>query len=86
MRDKFERAKELALRHRAVIGYVVGVAVGSALTYHSMKNRRVVAEVLMQETPEQIMALFEKNGAIDIIGERGSMIIIRSGVDPLKVG
>lgn len=86
MRDKFDRAIIFVARHQATVGYLAGVAVGSVLTYHSLKNRRVIAEVLMQETPEQIAELLKRDGVINIFSDKGSKIIIRSGIDPLKMG
>lgn len=81
MRDKFEKVGEFVWRHRVAAAYLVGCGVGSAVAVSVLKSKPQLIDVFVQETPEQIVAMFEQDGVIGLIGEK-TTIILHTGVDP----
>lgn len=81
MRDKFNNARDFVWRHRTAAAYLAGCVVGSTVTVMMIKNKPQLINVFLEETPDQLLAMFEQDGVIDLIGEK-TTVIIHSGIDP----
>lgn len=75
MKDRYDRAKKFARKHRLAIAYSAGVVIGASGMYRFLTQQEL--EVFLAANPDKLQMLIDKpDGALRWTTNRGTITVL----------